>query len=76
MTHEKCVLEKGKKMTGKIDQAKGHAKQALGGRLSLVFHRAPPPAEGIGALPAPSSSGRSASGLPVQSPMAKGSATN
>ena len=30
MTYEIWVLEKGKKMTGKIDQAKGHAKQALG----------------------------------------------
>lgn len=30
MAHEICVLEKGKKMTGKIDKAKGHAKQALG----------------------------------------------
>lgn len=30
MTREICVLAKGKKMTGKMDQAKGHAKQAIG----------------------------------------------
>ena len=30
MTYAICVLAKGKKMTGKIDQAKGHAKQAIG----------------------------------------------
>lgn len=30
MTQSVCVLVKGPKMTGKIDQAKGHAKQAIG----------------------------------------------
>jgi len=30
MAREVCAVEKGKKMTGKIDKAKGHAKQAIG----------------------------------------------
>ena len=30
MTYGECALAKGMTMTGKMDQAKGHAKQAVG----------------------------------------------